>query len=520
VSRSRRIGLCAAIAVGALACEPEGAARPPATPNLLVVVLDDVGLDFWPDHPVRDAPPRTPRLDRIAARGVTFEQAWASPFCAASRAQAITGRASAGTRVFGPTPTLRSEECTLPEALAAHAPRYARAVVGKWHVSADSPLEHGLDRYVGSSPWDAPRPWTSGFVDYYRWQRNDHPGARVHKYDCNPQLVPGADGGCWEPAVAIADALGWIREQEAAARPWFLWLGLNPIHFPYYAPPDGMHGEELCADRPTCAGLQPYPSTDPFRSRVFSKAMLEATDAQLGRLLGEGGIDPARNAWVVVVGDNGTDAGAQSASTPFRGRKEQMYEGGIRVPILIAGPGIPADRRGTRSSELVHVRDVFATVLDAAGVAPGASGAAGDCADLAEVRARPHFDSVSLLDVIEGQGRRAILYTDGPGAGAAAVRDRRYKLMTTGTPPRPEAYDLVADPGERTNRIDDPSLAEPIGRLRARLEHEVGIRPRPRRPSRSSCPPPWRGTGRGRPTRRSRGGCRRTGPPRSRRWPG
>jgi arylsulfatase A-like enzyme len=464
---------------------PARAGAPRISRNVLVIVIDDLGLDFWPDHPVTDGPPVTPRLDQIAAQGVVFDQAWASPYCSASRAQAITGRTAAGTGVYGPNPYLQSSECTLPEALAAWAPSYARAVVGKWHITIDNPLNHGIQTARLTAFPNDPTPWRSGWIDYYAYSRYRFPESTVENLDCNPQL--GGDGSCYATSTTIDDAIAWIQSKQAIRKPWFLWLGLNAIHFPFQAPPDGMHGQgPLCAS-PPCAGR--YPSGGPYTPRRFAKAMLEALDTELERLFLATGIDPTRNTHVLVIGDNGTDPNAQSLDTPFRGHKGTTYEGGIRVPIVLAAPAVPPAQRGTRSSDLVHVRDTFATVLDALGVPLTRQGGNGDCGDLVAVADQPGFDSVSLFDVIAGQATWTTLYTDGAnhnfGPGGiltgrpSAVRDvEGHKLVCPELPPSqqgsgvlatPEAYHLPTDLAETTDRIDDPSLQEALDELRPLL---------------------------------------------------
>jgi len=439
------------VTVAVLACTPAGrppaasAARTPRPPNVLILLADDVGVDNIAVYgEAEDAPP-TPNIDALAARGVLFRQAHASPMCSPTRAGILTGRYGfrygIGTRIEPRTDTdLPPWEVTIPEALRAGARRrYRTAAVGKWHLGVardpQHPLDSGFDSHRGSLYNLAHRPLDSGATQGFFSYAKAEDGRMV-------------ESDTYATTDAVDDALRRIRKMR---EPWFLYLAFNAAHHPYHVPPAGLHTRDV-DERSSEAAL--------------FKADVEAMDTEIGRLLDS--IDPkvlARTT-VVFLGDNGTPPSVKTGSEAGQPGKHSTYDGGVRVPLIVAGPPIRPRRRGSETSALVNHTDLFATVMEIAGAH----------VDVPE-------DSVSLVPYLRNPARpplREWVYAEvfAPnGSGPYTeeermIRDARYKLIVRAGMGE-ELYDLVADPRETVDLLGgtlDAGEDAAYGRLRGWLE--------------------------------------------------
>jgi hypothetical protein len=214
-----------------------------------------------------------------------------------------------------------------------------------------------------------------------------------------------------------------------------LWCCHAP-HTPLQAPPAGLHRQNL-------AGLDPAVTPMPFL-----KAMVEALDSELGRLLQ--GLGPARaNTNIVFLGDNGTPGPFALPSVPANRAKGSLYEAGLQVPLVIAGPAVVG---GRNCADLVSILDLFPTILALCGVDP-----------VAATAGRP-IDGFSLLPVLRNQGpsaRRSLfaeVLDSGFGNGymyeAGGVKLIRY-TDSGYLPPHERMYDLRIDPGENNDLLAD-----------------------------------------------------------------
>jgi arylsulfatase A-like enzyme len=248
---------------------------------------------------------------------------------------------------------------------------------------------------------------------------------------------------------------------EAARAPWFCYLAFHAPHAPLHEPPAELHHVVVDAapkDRIGNAG----------RDRQLFRAMVEALDTEIGRVL-DGLGDALDSTTVIVIGDNGTKASVASAPFDAQHAKGSVYEGGVLVPLIVAGPSV--SRRGSVSDALVHAVDVFATVAELAGVA------------LEAALPGVELDSQSLVPYLQDPARasrRDVLYTElfepngfGPRTSfARAIRDDRYKLIASSD--GDELYDLSVDPYEQTDLLApadvDPDTSAASARLRKQLE--------------------------------------------------
>ncbi|QDU65504.1 sulfatase-like hydrolase/transferase [Engelhardtia mirabilis] len=437
--RAVRAAVAAALAVivaGLVACSPQSpgegrdaaATAPDGAPNVLLVVLDDVSVEELTTYGVGSDCPSLPTIEALAARGTVFTRAWTNPVCSPTRATILTGRYSRrtgiGQSVKPNTPALEPSEVLLPAMLPES---YSSAMIGKWHLSnreggLDAPERHGFDYFAGHLHN------FTGTDTYSNWIRVES-GTRA----------PSTD---YVTSVQVSDAAAWIATARA---PWLCVLSFTAGHSPWDEyPPEGLHTEP------------------PLRTkRSYYKAALEAADAELGRLLE--GVDLTRTL-VIVLGDNGTPKEVVERSRDPEQAKGSVYEGGIHVPLIVAGPGVAVGR----SSALVHSVDLAATIVELCG---------GD--------ASTALDSVSFAPCLAdpaAMGARHFLFAEffrpnGPGpyeVERCAVRGERFKLLRLGLHDR--LVDLEADPGERENLVGDERYARVLAELGAELDRLRALR--------------------------------------------
>ncbi len=401
-------------------------------PDILVIIADDFGLEHAsldpaaPCYEVGDPgdDPALPNLAALCARGVRFTNAWAHPYCSPTRASLLTGRQPFRTglgwavRAQEKDPGLPLNELTVPQALEAGGSGYSSALIGKWHLSLgdEDPNLLGWPHFAGFIKGTLP--------DYSEWDRVED-GAVAATRD-------------YATSRSVDDAIAWLSER--GDEPWLLWLAFNAPHDPFHRPPDALHSNHHLAEYSDEADALPW----------FS-AMSEAMDTEYGRLVewleAQGRWE---NTVVIFLGDNGNHPLVTGNPYDEERAKGTLYQGGVAVPLVIAGPGI----EGPRSSEaLVAPEDLFATMLELAGVDVEAV--------VADQAPGTLLDSISLAPVLLDQAEehpRAYTFSQLflPGATAEemdlAVRDQRYKLICTSE--GIELYDLQLDPTELSNLVE------------------------------------------------------------------
>ncbi len=453
-----------------------------AAPNVLLILADDMGVEALSVYGLGKTAPTTAAIDEIARQGVVFKNFWSQPVCSPTRATIMTGRYGFRTGVgrpiapaadgggSGPLPPppakppgapyetpgmgrrvdiplsrgLRPSEFMLPMALdAGTQDAYRTAAIGKWHL-ADAHngwLEH--PKYAGIDFYAAVM---HGEDSYFAWRKN-----------LNGEVVPMTRYGAPDRAEA---AVRWIEDQ--GEEPWFMWLSFILPHTPLHLPPQ----ELLQSDY---SDLSPSADTRGNPIRYFH-AMIEAMDTAIGRVLDAMEPEVRANTYVIFIGDNGTTGG--SIAEPFEpGRaKGTVYQGGVSVPLIVSGPGVA---EGVFSDALVNSVDLFATILEMAGV------------DLeAALPGDRSVDSVSFVPFLTNPGmpsRRDWVYVDvfsGSFSGVAdanyAMRNERYKLLRhQGTE---ELYDLAGDPYEHANLLDDELSPEELAQYRLLREQVERLR--------------------------------------------
>ena len=321
-------------------------------PNILFILADDLGYADLSCYGRWDF--TTPNIDRIAAAGMRFTQAYAnSAVCTASRVALITGRYQYRLAVGLEEPLsnriprklgLPPDHPTLPSILKKAG--YRSALIGKWHLGSlpdFGPLQSGYDHFYG---------FRAGVLDYF-----------THKHG-----PPSSDTeDLWEDDVKIRQtgyltdllrdrSVEIVNAYAKSGQPFLVSLHFNAPHWPWEAPGDEAESRRLTDLFHFDGGTQ----------RTYQR-MIQQMDLQVGRVLQA--LDTngaAENTIVVFTSDNGGER--YSDTWPFTGRKTELLEGGLRIPAVIRWPTRIAP--GSVSDQVTITMDWLLTLLAAAGTAP------------------------------------------------------------------------------------------------------------------------------------------------------
>jgi arylsulfatase A-like enzyme len=320
-------------------------------PNIVFIMADDLGYADLSCYGRREY--ETPALDGLAASGVKFTQGYAnSAVCSATRAALMTGRYQYRLPVGLEEPVgfnrvgLPPSHPTLPSLLREAG--YQTALVGKWHLGAPpdyGPTQSGYDHFWGMR---------GGSVDYFT---HEGFGGRHDLWDGEATI---------REVGYLTDLLGdksveMVRRMRADGRPFFLSLHFNAPHWPWEGPDDEAEAERLKA-----IGGQAILHFDGGDLQTYG-AMVTAMDRAIGRVLAtleELGI--VEETIVVFTSDNGGER--FSDTWPFTGKKTELLEGGLRVPLIVRWPGLGAP--GSVCGQAAATMDFMPTLLAAAGTTP------------------------------------------------------------------------------------------------------------------------------------------------------
>uniref|UniRef100_A0A8C8Z4Z7 N-acetylgalactosamine-6-sulfatase n=1 Tax=Prolemur simus TaxID=1328070 RepID=A0A8C8Z4Z7_PROSS len=441
-----------------------GAASAPQPPNILLLLMDDMG---WGDLGVNGEPSReTPNLDRMAAEGMLFPNFYsANPLCSPSRAALLTGRLPIRNGFYttnaharnGYTPQeivggIPDSELLLPELLKEAG--YVSKIVGKWHLGHRPqfhPLKHGFDEWFGSP--------NCHFGPYNNRARPNIPVYRDREmvgrfYEEFPINLKTGEANLTQ--IYLQEALDFIKTQQARGRPFFLYWAVDATHAPVYA-------------------SKPFLGTS--RRGRYGDAVREVDDS-VGRILSLlGDLRIRESTFVFFTSDNGAalvSAPRQGGSNgPFLCGKQTTFEGGMREPAIAWWPGhVPAAQV---SYQLGSVMDLFTTSLSLAGLKPPSDRA---------------IDGLDLLPAML-QGRltdRPIFYYRGntlmavtlgvdfcPGQNVSGVTTHTQEEHTE----LPLIFHLGRDPGERYPlRFDSTEYLDALGRISPVVrQHQAALVP-------------------------------------------
>ncbi|TVP96795.1 MAG: N-acetylgalactosamine 6-sulfate sulfatase (GALNS) [Planctomycetaceae bacterium] len=414
-------------------------------PNIVFIMSDEIGY-FEPGY-MGGQTIRTPRIDRMAREGLRFDNLFSgASVCAPTRSCLLTGKHAGHTsvRVNGGGTPIRADETTVAALLKAKG--YATGGFGKWGCGARGstgvPEKHGFDVFFG----------------YYD---------QVHAHTYYPpylirnsEEVPlpgndGSDGGKTYAHYLIHEAaLQFIRDHRD--QPFFAYLPYTPPHGSFQIPDSD----------PAWAQYQDKPWPEPARRYAAMVTMLDRHVGEVLELLKE--LELEQNTLVMFCGDNG---GADYFASPehprgmhsankhpdtgleYRGKKGELYEGGVRVPFVAWWPGMIA--AGGTSDLLACFPDILPTFAELAGVDPPA--------DIDGISLVP-----TLLGAAAGRPQRQHPYLYWEGNGWIAIRQNNWRAVKPNKSTTWELYDLSVDPGETTDLA--ASHPEVLARLRALAE--------------------------------------------------
>jgi len=430
-------------------------AAPLPRPHVVLVMADDLG---WRDlHCQGNSRLQTPRIDALAKQGIRFTNAYAaSPVCSPTRGAMITGLSPARLQItqhgkdgpaFWPKDrpvqppvaphVLPLQTVTIAERLKHSG--YATGFFGKWHLSGEHdaqdptaggpefwPEHQGFDINIGGCGFGGP----PTYFDPYRI----------------PSIKPRKKGEYLTDRLAD-ETIEFMRQHRQ--QPMFVCLWTYNVHYPFEAP------EELIAKYRGQEG--------PGLKNPIYAAQIEATDRAIGRVLDE--IDRlgiADNTLVIFTSDNGGWEGATD-NRPLRSGKGDLYEGGLRVPLVIRGAGAfgkPAISNTTNDTPVISM-DLPATILDAARIQLGPD----EALDGRTLRPLLHGHKLDRGPLYFHYPHFAWHRSNRPGG---AVRSGQYKLIRRYDDQSVELFDLAKDEGE------SKSLAQEIPDLAAKLDAQLG----------------------------------------------
>ena len=451
LSRRTFLSAVTASALSAPLLRAQPAAR---KPNILLFLIDDLG---WADLSCYGSKyHETPHLDRLAAQGLRFTNAYAAcPVCSPTRESILTGLYPARTHLTNflvgnkwpadsplePLTDWRKSidrsHTTLPELLKQSG--YTTAHIGKWHLGRDEkPQDHGFDVNIAGGVWGTPPSYFSPYK--------------------NPFLPDGPEG------EYLTDRLGLEAEKliESYAKnpdkPFYLQLWHYGVHIPLRAP---------------AALIKKYeakPKPDGATTNATYAAMLESVDTTIGRILKK--LDDLKlsdNTIVLFTSDNGglsvREGGpAPTSNAPLRTGKGFLYEGGIRVPLLIRHPALT--KPNSTTDHPVISTDFLPTLTELAGIS-----------------LPKNLDGLSLAPTLRDNSppKRDALYWHYPhyanqgSSPSAAVRNGPWKLIEFFDTEKTELYNLDKDPSETTDlSASDPQQTTRLKQMLNTWQSQVG----------------------------------------------
>jgi arylsulfatase A-like enzyme len=430
-------------------CSSEAPAPEATSPNILLIVADDLGYGDLGSYGQKNI--STPRLDQLAAEGMRFTDHYSgSTVCAPSRSSLMTGLHTGHTPVRGNREIkpmgqhpLAPDVVTVAEVLKGAG--YTTGLIGKWGLggpgTTGEPNQQGFDYFFGYLC----QRHAHNFYPEFLFRNTER--VALNNVTGEPKREDGAgvavERNEYSHDLIAEEALSFVERNQA--HPFFLALTVTIPHANNEAGKEGMEVPDLGA----------YAEKDWPEPQKGHAAMISRLDGDIGRLLdalAEYGI--AEKTVVLFTSDNGphreggNDPDFNDSNGPLRGIKRDLYEGGIRVPLLVRWPG--RVQAGSVSDHPSAFWDYMPTFAELAGVAAPAGG-----------------DGISMVPVLTGgeQPRHDFLYWEfHEGKGSKqAVRMGQWKGVRLSPDAELELYDLSSDIGEENDvAADNPEIVSQI----------------------------------------------------------
>lgn len=468
---------------------PAGSSESSPKPNIVFFLVDDMGwqetsVPFYSEVTELNRRYRTPNMERLAAEGMKFTQAYASAVCSPTRVSALTGMNAARHRVTNwtlrrnaspdsPHKTLQPPAwnvngiCTeagiertmqvtpLPALLRTAG--YRTIHVGKAHFGAketpgEDPLNLGFDVNIAGH--------CAGGPGSYWGEKNFSAGWRTNPPDLIWD-VPGLDDyhgrDIYLTEALTREAIKAVEKAVADRQPFYLYMSHYAVHAPW-------EKDDRFVQKYLDAGLKPFEAT--------LASMIEGMDKSLGDLMAAvDRLGVAENTVVLFMSDNGSPSQCPR-NLPLRGHKLTPYEGGIREPTIVKWPGVTAP--GKVCHEPVIIEDFFPTILELAGVKW-------------QGRTVQIMDGISFVPLLKGEGppaaNRPFIWHfphNYSGQGPfSAIRQGSWKLTYHHADRRFELFDIDEDIGEtRDLAQEQPAKVRTLARLLGeRLRVEAALMP-------------------------------------------
>lgn len=409
-------------------------------PNIVFIMADDLG---WADVDFHGGNAPTPHLDKLRREGVELTQHYVAPVCSPTRSALLSGRFWSRFGVTTPQNerAYRWDTVTLPRALQSVG--YATCLTGKWHLGSKpdwGPNHFGFDHSYGSLAGGV-GPWNHFYKKgefSVTWHRNE-------------QLLT-EDGHVTD--LITDEAITWLKGRSPSS-PFFLYVPYTAVHLPVKEP------------QPWLAKVPAQITGDV--ARHYAACIMHLDDA-VGRIVAAlETLGQRERTLLVFTSDNGGSDASNNDSKypedaypkgplpgsnkPLRGKKGDVYEGGIRVPCILNWPGTLSP--GTCQAP-VHISDWMPTFCALAGYRAGK--------DL-------HWDGQDMWPTITGaiSAKSRLLYWTAPNFRSKAVRDGDWKLVVTGKPgdEKAELFDLAKDPNETRDLA--PDMPDKVLAMKSRL---------------------------------------------------
>ncbi|WP_353642186.1 choline-sulfatase [Mesorhizobium sp. WSM2239] len=427
-------------------------------PNILIIMVDQLNGTLFPDGPADFL--HAPHLKALAARSARFANNYtASPLCAPGRASFMSGQLPSRTEVYDNAAEFASSIPTYAHHLRAAG--YHTCLSGKMHFVGPDQM-HGFEERLTTDIYPADFGWTP---DYRK------PGERIDWWYHNLGSVTGAGTAEITNQMEYDDEVAFHATQklyehartsdDRDRRPWCLTVSFTHPHDPYVARRKYWDLYEDCAELEPQVGFIPHEKQDPHSQRLYLAsdyanfditpehirrsrqgyfANISYLDDKLGELVSV--LERTRmldDTIILFCSDHGDMLGERGLWF-----KMCFYEGSARVPLMIAGKGIPAGAVKTPVSNL----DVAPTLCDLAGI------------DMSAIE--PWTDGQSLQPLAQGEERTAPVLmeyaAEGSYAPMVAIREGRFKFVHCEIDP-PQLFDLESDPRELANLAGDPAHA-------------------------------------------------------------
>ena len=410
-------------------------------PNILIIFTDDLGYGDLSIQGATDM--RTPNIDNIAKKGMIFKQFYAnSPVCSPSRASLLTGKYP---NMVGMPGVVRQVEekswgyldenaVTLPQML--NEVGYHTGMIGKWHLGYEKP----------NIPNSKGFQYFKGFLgdmmdDYWTHLRHGINWMRENEIEITPEGHATDIFTDW--------TIDYLKERQVKQQPFFLYLTYNAPHFPIQPPQEWLDKVQQREQNIT-------------EKRAKNVAFIEHLDFNIGRImkaLKETGLDD--NTLVVFTSDNGGALRYAQSNSPLRGSKQQMYEGGIRVPFFASWKGKIA--AGSTSDNVGMLMDLLPTFCK-----------------VAEKEVTHAIDGISLLPTLLGEEQvtddRHLFWVrregwDYGGQAYYAARYKGYKILQNSAYEPLEFFNIEEDELEKTPLNSEDSKV--YRKLRMALQEHI-----------------------------------------------